>query len=140
VVHNFMRKIFSSVMAAVPLLAGCVGYEPFQPPPGQDQRWKKDGATDTEIVNALLECGVSTPRGANSKIRITTTPDEVALSRLCMEHAGFVSDFGDSWAGYCRNFRGVDSCKTGTMAPRRDINKRLNSQFCKIFPNADVCD
>lgn len=128
-----------ATLIAAGLLSGCFGFKPFQPPPDPDQRWKKAGVTNTEVVAALLECGVATPRGPNHQIRIFMTPDEVALSKLCMEHAGFVSDADDSWAGYCKNFKEIDSCKPGTEAPPRSALMRLNSQFCKTFPNADVC-
>ncbi|MFK2902214.1 hypothetical protein ISP15_17945 [Dyella jejuensis] len=127
------------ILIATFILIGCFGFKPFQPPPDPDKRWRKPGATDTEIVAALLECGVPTPRGPNIKVRVTMTTDEVALSKLCMEHSGFTSDFDDSWSGYCLKFKDINSCGLGTKAPSRDKNKRLNSQFCKSFPNADVC-
>jgi hypothetical protein len=134
-----VRKIVALTITAMPLLAGCFGYEPFQPNPDPDQRWRKTGATNTGIVAALLECGVPDPRGPDHRIRVDRTPDEVALSKLCMENAGFVSDREDSWSGYCKYFKAIDSCRKGTQAPHRDINKRLNSQFCQVFPRADVC-
>ena len=132
-----MKAIF--VLITSSMLVGCFGFKPFQPPPDPDKRWRKNGATNTEIVAALLECGMPSPRGPNHKIRVTMTAGDIALYKLCMEHAGFTPDYDDSWEGYCKNFKEVDSCKPGTLPPTRDINKRLNSQFCKEFPHADVC-
>lgn len=132
-----MKGVF--ILTAAIMLTGCFGFKPFQPPPDPDERWRKPGATNTEIVVALLECGVPNPRGPNHRLRVVMTPDEVALSKLCMENAGFMSDFDDSWEGYCKNFKEINSCKPGARPPIRDVNKRLNSRFCEMFPRADAC-
>lgn len=58
-----MKRVLM-IMPALIVLSGCFGYQPFQPPPDDQDLWKKDGATNTDIVKALLERGNRQPRAA----------------------------------------------------------------------------
>jgi hypothetical protein len=120
-------------------LSGCIGFKPFQPPPGPSESWAKAGASEGDVTAALLECGFTQPRGRVPGLQERMTLDEDALALLCMEHSGFTAKYGNSYADFCRNFKGVEACKAGTTAPRRDVEKRLSSRFCARFPRADVC-
>lgn len=133
-----MKRSLIAFLLAVNL-DGCFGYKPFQPPPSPSESWSKAGASETDVASALLECGVAQPRGRVLGLQERMTPDENALALLCMEHSGFLPKYGNSYADYCSNSKDISSCQPGTPAPPRDVNKRLNSQFCKRFPHADVC-
>jgi hypothetical protein len=134
-----MKKM-TMISVALLFFSGCFGYKPFQPPPDDQDRWRKSGATNTEIVKALLECGDSSPR-ARFNGDPGMTPNEIVLSILCMEASGFTSDFDDSAKGFCQGWSDLklSGCQPGTKAPTRDVNRRLDSAFCHAYPKADVC-
>ena len=131
--REWMRAI------AIVFLSGCVNPQAFQPPPENQERWHKTGATNTEIVIALLECGDTSPR-APFRDAPDMTLNEVVLMKICMEANGFTSDLYGSSQSYCKRLNSPPpACQLGTPAPLRDVNKRLNSVFCRTYVRADVC-
>jgi hypothetical protein len=130
---------FLAAFSLTVILSGCLGYKPFQPPPNPSESWSKPGVSEAGVTAALLECGFTQPRGRVPGLLEPMSLDDDALGLLCMERSGFVTTQDNSYANFCRNFKGVATCKPGMPAPLRDKNKRLNSQFCNKFPRADVC-
>ncbi|GAB2590512.1 hypothetical protein ISP15_17655 [Dyella jejuensis] len=121
-------------------LNGCLGYKPFQPPPSGSEIWKKEGASEAMVTLALLECGSREPRGRVPGLQETETVNDDVLTRLCMEKSGFTSDSQYSAANFCQMLGNKPTaCNPGIVPPTRDVSRRLNSQFCKAFPDADVC-
>jgi hypothetical protein len=124
------------------LLSGCLGYKPFQPPPYDEERWRKSGLSNDEVVKALLECGFKTPRGRLlHRGEGEMTLNEVASSIGCMEKNGFISNYEDSWVAYCRAVQDqrLPACLDRSLIFHRDVNRRLNSDFCHDFPKSNVC-
>ncbi len=104
--------------------------------------WGKAGATNTEVVKALLECGDTSPRAPFHGAPNMTLEQSVMMS-LCMEADGFRSNYENSTEGFCKRNSSVNppilACRRGTQAPARNVNKRINSVFCHVYPKADVC-
>jgi hypothetical protein len=135
----FIVKLRVVLLLASCFLGGCTSYGPFQPPPTPSESWSRIGASEKDVAAALLECGVAEPRGRIPGAVRKMSLDDVALTLLCMEHSGFLARDANSYADFCRNFKEVSSCSPVTLAPPRDVERRLNSDFCKKFPLADVC-
>jgi hypothetical protein len=129
-------------------LVGCKGYVPrgFMPPPQRSEQWVKYGAQKRDINIALLECGFPSP---DYMKEYPATIDEIAWASYCMENDGFHYDSDrkdDAWRRMCekevngvRVEAGLAACQADALPPRRDINRRLNSQFCKDHPNVFAC-
>jgi hypothetical protein len=134
------------LLAGGVLVSSIAGREPFQPPPDEQDRWQKDGATNTDIVTALLECGDQQPRallpyGVRKNLP-PFTPNDEAMERHCMEAAGYVTNHDNSWRGYCgrqHDSEQYPACAPNATIPQRSANKRLASEFCRVYPKADVC-
>ena len=102
--------------------------KPFQPPPPPVERWQKSGSSQLEIKKALLECGEPSPyKGFDELI----TNNSYALTQLCMQKNGFI--FDRRTKTQCSVYPNLDACKPENAGdiPDRDINRRLNSPFCK---------
>jgi|SRR5690606_17001393 len=123
-------------------LAACSSVDLFQPPPYEYQRWRRVGSSEDDVIRALLECGVTTPRG---RIRgrdedVAMSPGEGALAARCMEGDGFKSDYDDSWVGYCRRWKQeIPACREDAPVRKRDTERRLNSIYCNEYPKARAC-
>lgn len=135
-----------TLLAAGLATSSVAGHKPFQPPLDEEERWHKEGATSTEITRALLECGVQQPRAPlplSARNNLPSfTPNDGALAAHCMEASGFKSDYEGSWHGYCAGWHNVSqypACASDAPAPQRNVRKRLNSEFCRVYPRADVC-
>lgn len=139
-----MKRALMTIPSLV-AFAGCLGYQPFQPPPDEQERWKKVGATNTEIVKTLLECGNRQPRAALPygvrKELPPFDPNDGASERHCMEADGYVTDSDNSWRGFCRGWEdeNLPACASNAPIPKRSVSTRLNSVFCRTYPRADAC-
>ena len=112
--------------------------KPFQTGWPEFKMWVKPGASDFEIKKALLECGVLNPYyPMYDDTRLTL--NEVARYQLCMQKDGFVYNLQTNT--FCRNYPNLDACKPENTdsIPARDINLRLNSQFCKRIQQFEEC-
>jgi hypothetical protein len=135
-----MRKKTMLIVAAMPLLAGCFGYKPFQPNPYEYERWSKPDDSEFAIRKAMLECGYPSPNGVRDRmISLSTTPDEIVLMYKCMSNSGYLYD-GKKYNVCQHGYADVVSCKPGAVAPERKVSRRLDSRFCRAFPNADACE
>jgi hypothetical protein len=93
------------------------------------RNWRKDDLTRDERHTALLECGTSDIlTSENYALMKTLTPDEyngkLLLIKRCMLDDGFtfLGDFSP-----CENDP-IPACDL--PVPKRDINRRLNSEYC----------
>jgi len=132
-------KTHLSLLLTSLLISGCFGYKPFQPPPYLSESWEKAGASETDVIASLLECGFTQPTGRVSGLQHLLTPDEAALATLCMERSGFKAKYGNSYANFCRNSKVISACQPGASSPMPNPAKRLNSQFCRSFPHSGAC-
>ncbi|UTO28648.1 hypothetical protein [Bartonella harrusi] len=118
-------------------IAGCDIENIDKPPPGYVNMWEKAGADSTEVGKALLECGMPSlidPDSENRKNSINAK----ATTYACMVQAGFHYKGSGDW---CYTFReeNLPICRPGAVIPKRSVEKRLNSPFCKQYKNADEC-
>jgi hypothetical protein len=101
--------------------------------------YTKPGASENEVKRALLECGFFSPFGGMG-------PEDINLLVLCsrcMNKNGFI-DAGylklTHGKTYCEKHPEIPACHLPLdQIPDRDVAKRLNSPFCKEFPQATVC-
>ncbi|WP_082065234.1 hypothetical protein [Xanthomonas sp. MUS 060] len=121
------------------VMSGCAGFVPFQPNPPEDEEWSKPGASQLDIDKAMLECGYPTPFGVRDRILdIFPSSNEIALMDRCMRNSGF--SYSDNF-NYCKGkgFRELPACQPDAIIPRRELSKRINSQYCKKYTKADAC-
>lgn len=121
------------------LIAGC--RSAFKPPPYNYERYHKPGTTETDTMKVLLECGAIDPLGD-----LRLNPDEsyqmkierAAFAEICMANDGFMLIRGRS---LCKGIPTLQACKpeNAHLIPSRDINRRLNSPYCKSYPKARAC-
>jgi hypothetical protein len=116
---------------------GCA-HKPFQPPPYTYDTWKKNGASITEIQVALLECGIVDPTGYNAREVGDQLLNDQILVELCMEKNGFISTRKEN---ICKvsDWGKLPACQPSAVIPTPNAQRRLESKFCKVYPNADAC-
>jgi hypothetical protein len=116
------------------LTSGC-SEKIFQPPPPSFKAWSKQGVELIEVKKKLLECGFDTPSGFLS----SRTYDDLAFASFCMEAAGYKALGGP--ARWCHNHpdKNLAACTPGAEIPTPDINRRLNSEYCKTSTNYQYC-
>ncbi|UXV80328.1 hypothetical protein [Xanthomonas oryzae] len=122
------------------MLSGCAGFVPLQPNPDEYERWSASGASQVDVMKAMLECGYTTPfRIADRELNIYPSSNEVALIVRCMEGSGFLYD--GSSLNYCKDkgFRELPACQLDAPVRRRELSRRVNSPFCKKYTKADAC-
>lgn len=102
--------------------------------------WQKPGASEDEVKRAQLECGYPNPLGSSS---VPMDDNSIALSSRCMTKNGFINtDYLKYTHGktFCEKHPEIPACHLPLdQIPDRSVAKRLNSQFCKEFPQATVC-
>lgn len=102
--------------------------------------WQKNGASEDEVKRAQLECGYSNPLGSSS---VPMDDNSIAISSRCMNKNGFINtDYLKYTNGktFCEKHPEIPACQLPLdQIPDRDVTKRLNSPFCKEFPQATVC-
>lgn len=122
-------------------LFGCNIHEPFQPPRYTYELYLKDEASKIDIMKALLECGMEDPIG-DLRISNATFKEQLekhAQAELCMLNSGFSRIPGDKTM--CQSIANPDACKAENLSliPHREIDRRFNSPYCKIYSNARAC-
>lgn len=102
--------------------------------------WQKPGASEDEVKRAQLECGYPNPLGPSS---VPMDDNSIALSSRCMNNNGFINTGYLKLSGgktFCEDYPHLPACQLPLdHIPDRDVAKRLNSPFCKEFPQATVC-
>lgn len=134
------------------LLAGCNIRQSFQPPLYNYESFQKPGATEVDVMKALLECGMVDPIGdlrlgySNPDWNKITNKEYQELkesttyAELCMFNDGFkLTPKANS--AVCKVAPSLQACKpeNAHLIPIRDVNRRLNSSYCKAYPKADAC-
>ncbi|MFW1813314.1 hypothetical protein ACG9X6_01425 [Acinetobacter guillouiae] len=128
-----MRNLF--FLASISILTSGCSEKMFQPPPPEFKSWSKQGVELIEVKKKLLEYGFDTPSGFyNSR-----TYDDLAFASFCMEAAGYKALDGP--ARWCHNHpdKNLAACTPGAEIPTPDINRRLNSHYCRAKTNYQYC-
>lgn len=144
-------KTFSSSIMVLLALSGCG--EPSirnidKPAPQSDESWTKPGAIQLEIRKALLECGDPSP-ATNAFIYEKALGIKDSDGRLnhsflthaCMERTGFVYRWKHSFTDYCSwdRHKHLPACQPGAVIPKRSVELRLNSWYCRLKTDRDYC-
>jgi len=106
------------------------------PTPLQRDIWKKEGATEVEVLKALLECGLL----PNIMAGRHNNRNEYVTLLMCMEASGFTSTRGSHY--FCTNYANnpyniavgetyLAACQPGVAPVARSVERRLNGWYCK---------
>ncbi|WP_375707129.1 hypothetical protein [Bartonella sp. AA126HLJHH] len=134
---NTLFKLLSGIVLLS--IAGCDIENIDKPAPGYVNMWEKTGADSTEVGKALLECGMPSLIDPDSENRERSN-NAKATTYACMIQAGF--HYKDKWGGtWCQNYKAenLPICQPSAVIPKRSVEKRLNSPFCKRYKNASEC-
>ncbi|WP_375700671.1 hypothetical protein [Bartonella sp. OC74QHHN] len=131
---NTLFKLLSGIVLLS--VSGCDISNIDKPPPGEVYGWLKPGADFTEIGKALLECGMPSLIDPDSENR-NLSLNQMASIDACMVQAGFRDRYGGPY--WCYNYKDLPICQPGAVIPKRNVEKRLNSPFCKRYKNASEC-
>jgi hypothetical protein len=131
------------------MLTGCPG--PLNVPSVWVDSFTRNGATESEVRAALLECGSSVP-GSSLEYRTREGQEfppsfdvyESIWVGKCMKNSGFsYNDDRTCAGGTDKNGKLVipAPCKSDAVAliPKRNIETRLNSPYCKTYPKTKIC-
>ena len=111
-------------------------YKLLAPTPLQRNIWTKKGATEVEILEALLECDLL----PNVRAGQYGNKNEYVTLLLCMETSGFTSSKGSHH--FCTTFANnpnniavgktyLAACQPGVAPVARSVERRLNGWYCK---------
>ncbi|WP_375675235.1 hypothetical protein [Bartonella sp. CL100XZDX] len=131
---NTLFKLLSGIVLLS--VSGCDIENIDKPPPGEVHGWLKAGADFTEIGKALLECGMPSLIDPDSENR-NLSLNQMASIDACMVQAGFRDRYGGPY--WCYNYKDLPICQPGAVIPKRSVEKRLNSPFCKRSPVQPEC-
>lgn len=135
----------SMALLATVLVTGCGigGYSISnidKPGPELYEQWNKKGVSVLEVKEAMLECGY--PNVFSGSLG-GGFPDKVlniyALAEQCMRNHGFV--YSGRFGTTCeyKPTQYLPACQLNAVIPTRSVERRLNSPFCKKYPQADAC-
>jgi hypothetical protein len=151
-----------SIFCLSPALFGCV-WNIDQPPPEDWTQYVGNGATKEMIDLARFECGYPFPSAMFGypenyaslarKYGYTLETEEGrkmlrhthAVVDKCMKNQGFSHKGFDACRGWKDTLtdkyvpNDAPACASTTVIPIRSVNNRLNSRYCKEFPNAKAC-
>jgi hypothetical protein len=114
------------------------------------ERYCKDNISDIEKYKTLLECGFREYNSGGYNVAISTEANQFIISDKCMKKSGYYkigcirkSDgfrFQEDYvAAMCKN-NDYPACDLPlSQIPDRSVKRRLESDFCKKYPKADVC-
>lgn len=102
-------------------------------------------ASEIEIRMALLECGSNVPgdfrefHNPEGKGFLTRAQNlnDIFLIEKCMQNAGF--SYSDEGRETCVRWKDLPACKPDAFIPKRSVENRLNSLYCKIYPKTKIC-
>lgn len=137
-----MKSMLLAILLAV-CTSSCLPKNAFAPPPDAYEHWLRPGSDDVTTWKHMLECNYPEPfRGGRGIEDGERTFDQVVASMICMERLGYsyldekrVIRVCESPAGW----RGSASCLPGAKIPVPDMNRRLNSGYCKRYPQSRAC-
>jgi hypothetical protein len=143
---SHLLQVLASILLCG-MLAGCPGA--LNVPSAWVDSFTRNGATTSEVRAALLECGSSVP-GSSLEYRTPEgkefppafeTYESIWLGR-CMKNSGFSYKDDRTCAG------GTDingklvipaPCKPDAVIPKRSVENRLKSPYCKVYPKTEIC-
>jgi hypothetical protein len=138
--NNIKKIIFLTIF---PLLAvSCSGgnYFGYQAAPAEYKVWVKRGVSEVETKKIILECGrspdISTGYGSGTNYYV--------LFSLCMRASGFGYYGLDQEDEYdklrkiiCNPKLNLTACLPGTTPPKRNVEQRLYSEYCRYKSNRE---
>lgn len=96
-----------------------------------------------DVEKHMLECGYPTPFGeyADGKVKVNVDVGDVILMHRCMHKLGYRYDDGASRDyDICRKGRASEpECQRNITIPAPSAQKRLNSPYCKEYPQVEAC-
>ncbi len=122
-------------------LVGCNIRQGFQPLPDNYEIYQKNGLGEIEVRKALLECGMEDPigylkldTGKNDKEKV----ESMVYAEMCMFNDGFTRK---NFKSICSQSPHFEACKpeNAQFIPKRSVERRLSSAYCKTYPRADAC-
>lgn len=148
-----MKKMVQlTTLSVVLLLGGCWGGYNIRnidkPAPLPYESWIKPGTTQLDVKKALLECGDPAPetnsfvyekaldlKGSDSQL------NHSLLTHACMEKSGFVYRWKYTFADFCSwgRHKHLPACQPGAVIPKRSVERRLNSWYCKLKTDRNYC-
>ncbi len=129
-------------------LTGCPG--PGRQPTAWVDSFASNGASRDEIRKAFLECGASVPgdiveyRTPDGKRFPDTDSNKLVWVAKCMEISGFPNKHPhDLCTGWIENGKHIPNnfpaCQPDVVIPKRSVENRLNSPYCKTYPKTKIC-
>lgn len=153
-------KLFLTMLIGLLCLA-CTPFGGFKPPPDAWTYYRGAGMDEREVYFVLMECGWPYPGD------LTYVPREVkeqlgidfkntiagvrgfsnmsTLTSKCMANSGFPSSGYDICRGWKDTKTGKHvpndepACQPNAVIPVRSVSNRINSRYCKEYPNAKAC-
>lgn len=122
-------------------LSGCI-WNIDKPPPPWWSGYSVNGASEAVIRAALLECGSNIPGetiefyapDGNGFLLPRPGLNAITLVQRCMQNAGFPHD-----QIICTRWKELPACQADAVIPKRSIENRINSLYCKTYPKAALC-
>jgi hypothetical protein len=116
-------------------LSACQVLNPnfYKPGPSWFQHFVKPGVSDNDVMRAMLECGAPSPIGVNAN----DSREAIVLTERCMIEDGFSYVNGPPTCVWSKDeYR---ACLADAVIPKRDLQRRLSSQFCKTNSTWKIC-
>jgi hypothetical protein len=122
---------------------GCTPFGGFKPPPMWWERFLDVGVNEERMRVAMLECGSNVPGEAiefsppdgNGMLVPQQSLNQMILISKCMKASGF--PYRDT--GTCDRWKDLPACKPDAVIPTRSVENRLNSPYCKTYPETRLC-
>ena len=85
-----------------------------------------------------LECGSNYPGDINEFHNLPTNDmNKLILTEKCMQESGFLNkDLGVCVRLKSQNY---SACNSNVEIPKRSVETRLNSPYCKTYPESNYC-
>jgi hypothetical protein len=131
-------------------LTACTPFGGFKPPPDGWTYYAGRGATQKEIEMVYLECGFpypgdfrEMPREVQAKLGFLDEVEKqnaaLANKYYCMKDAGFPIDKLEDPCAVSSRRNDWPACKSDADIPKRSLENRLNSPYCKAYPKTKIC-
>lgn len=131
-----MIRVYTSLLFIYLFFTGCGISNIDKPLPYEYESWHKNGVSKLDVFKALLECDFGNPFGG-----LTEGRNNIVLNYRCMEKIGYKYT-GDCGKQICedKKWSNLPACSLPwSEIPDRSVAKRLNSPYCKQYPEAEAC-
>jgi len=135
-----MIKILLVIITAA-LVAACLPKNAFAPPPDEYETWIKQGASELDVWKAMLGCGFASPfRVMEAYPGGERSDEQIAASMRCMEGIGYRQYEQGRPSLVCDGWRSrLMACTSDAAVRKPDVDVRLNSGYCKKYPQSRAC-